>query len=486
LSKDYISKTSFLRFEQCPKAFYFYKRLPHLAEQPDADKKMTFLRGHEVGYFARSLFPGGTDASQDAHDAASIVARTAALLESGAKVIYEAGFVHGKALVIVDILVRNDEGWWAYEVKSSLKISGNYLKDAYLQYYVLHHVLGEFRDLFLVTINPGYVRGETLEPKKFFVRRSMKHAAEKNISYFEHRLTEAGMVLERDTIPDVPIGAHCFKPYRCDYFSTCWKSSTGLNSIFNLPMADKNSLLSWHDAGITGIEDIPDELIRKESLKKIREAFLTGKPVIEPDRINEVLARVKGNFAAIDMEIWSAAMPQVKGTKPFEQIPFLVSVYNGSSHSAFFASDNDDPRRSFATALIALTEPFATLLVYDRSLEAQVVNDLAHRFPDLAHMLQAIKEKMVDLFDVFLKLAYYHPSFRNSFSLKAVSTVLLDDLSYTGIESGLEAMKLYSDFRRSENELERETLRSALIDYCNTDTLATYRLYGFLRQLVKS
>jgi hypothetical protein len=89
---------------------------------------------------------------------------------------------------------------------------------------------------------------------------------------------------------------------------------------------------------------------------------------------------------------------------------------------------------------------------------------------------------VVDVFDVFLKLWYYHPAFRNNFSLKTVSAVLLNDVSYNGVESGLEAMKLYEDYYDSNNDLEKETLRAALTDYCNTDTLATYRLYEFLQR----
>jgi len=48
-----ISKTSFLKFEQCQKAFFLYKNHPYLRDKFSVDKQLTFKRGHDVGYFAQ-------------------------------------------------------------------------------------------------------------------------------------------------------------------------------------------------------------------------------------------------------------------------------------------------------------------------------------------------------------------------------------------------------------------------------------------------
>ena len=57
-----ISKTSFLKFEQCHKAFFLYKNHPYLRDKVSIDKQLTFKRGHDVGFFAWQLFAGGVDA----------------------------------------------------------------------------------------------------------------------------------------------------------------------------------------------------------------------------------------------------------------------------------------------------------------------------------------------------------------------------------------------------------------------------------------
>src|SRR5687767_12860189 len=71
-----ISKTSFLKFEQCPKAFFFYKNLPYLRDKPTVDKLLTFKRGHDVGYFGQQLFPGGTDVSKITDSADTALKKT--------------------------------------------------------------------------------------------------------------------------------------------------------------------------------------------------------------------------------------------------------------------------------------------------------------------------------------------------------------------------------------------------------------------------
>ena len=58
-------------------------------------------------------------------------------IESGQKIIYEATFSYNNVIAALDILVKDSEGWKAYEAKSSTKISNTYIKDAAIQYYTI-------------------------------------------------------------------------------------------------------------------------------------------------------------------------------------------------------------------------------------------------------------------------------------------------------------------------------------------------------------
>ena len=228
-----ISKTSFLKFEQCQKAFFLYKNHPYLRDKVSVDKQLTFKRGHDVGYFAQQLFPGGIDISKETKNVVQAFELTATHIETKTPVIYEATFVHNGVLVMADILTLNEGVYNAYEIKSSLKVSETYLKDAYMQYFVIKNVLPNLDDLFLVTLNSDYLLENEIDVRKLFKRRSVKQKAQENFNYFEHRIGEAHALLEQNAIPNLPIGKHCFRPYQCDYFGTCWKDTMHEKSIFN-------------------------------------------------------------------------------------------------------------------------------------------------------------------------------------------------------------------------------------------------------------
>src|SRR5688572_13279665 len=98
-------------------------------------------------------------------------------------------------------------------------------------------------------------------------------------------------------------------------------------------------------------------------------------------------------MAAMDMEIWNPAIPQLQGTKPFEQIPFLVSLFNGQEFQSYYMETTGDGREEFAERLVDLCGPYASLLVYDKTLEAVVLDNLSSKFPGLAGRLQEIKSK---------------------------------------------------------------------------------------------
>ena len=479
-SVNLISKTAFLKFEQCHKAFYFYKKHPYLRDKISIDKQLTFKRGHQVGDLAQTLFPGGIDVSKNSKSSAEGLALTATLVENKTPVIYEATFAYNDALIMVDILCLDNEKYTAYEVKSSFKISEVYLKDACLQYYVLKNALTNLEDLFLVTLNQDYVFENEIEPKKLFKKRSVKTESEKNLPYFENQLFNAQLTLEQNKIPNIAIGKHCFKPYQCDYFSNCWKDTINENSIFNLPLLDKEKLFEWYNSGIRTIDQIGSEHDAKAIIYKIKQAYFDNKAIVDKEKITSFLSKIQSPMTAMDMEMWGPAIPQINGTKPFEQLPYLVCFFDGKKHSNVFLEYAKDDRRLFAELLLENTKGFESILVYDGTMEKMVINGLIKLFADLKPDLEHLKTKFIDVFDIFLEFSYYHPAFKTNFSLKTVAGVLLEDINYSKITSGLEAMAYFDQQRLESNLTEKGIIKQELINYCQTDTLATYQLVDFL------
>ncbi|MFN7911600.1 MAG: DUF2779 domain-containing protein [Bacteroidota bacterium] len=479
-----ISKTAYLKFEQCSKAFYLYKKHYYLRDKVELDKQLTFNRGHQIGYLAQQLFPNGRDVSKETANSTQAAALTKELVDAKTEVIYEATFIFNNILVMVDLLVRHNDFYTAYEVKNSLKISEVFLKDACLQYYVLKNQINLF-DFYLVTINGNYLFNVELEIKELFKKRSIKKEAEKNIEYFEIKVAQAIQVLDENRIPNVEIGEHCFKPYQCDFFETCWKEKLGRDSVFNLPNLSKSEAISYYASGIKSIKDLPGDLMLSKNALIIKNAFINEKVHVEVEKLKQLLSELQEPYCAFDIEVLSSSIPIIVKTKPFEQIPFLFSAFDGDSSFNYFTNHETDHRESFLELLLEHTNKYATLLVFDKTLEENVINKFIELFPSRQKELLELKLKLFDVYAIFSNLLYYDSQFGNNFNLKTVSGVLLKKNFYDDIQSGLQAMTIYEMCRTSTNTIDAELNKQSLINYCLADAKATYEIVRFLLQFTK-
>lgn len=79
----------------------------------------------------------------------------------------------------------------------------------------------------------------------------------------------------------------------------------------------------------------------------------------------------------------------------------------------------------------------------------------------------------------------YDPAFGRSFGLKAVSAALLGLGSSAGsVTSGVEAQEAFEAMREAD-DADRETLRAALLDYCEQDTRCLVELLRVLEGVVR-
>ncbi len=487
MANNYISKTAFLKFEQCHKAFFLYKNHYYLKDKLSVDKQLTFKRGHDVGFLAQQLFPGGINVVEKDSNKDNAIAFTKQLIENKTPVIYEATFVFNDVLVMVDILVLTENGYIAYEVKSSLKVSETYIKDACLQHYVLKNCLSDLIDFFIVTLNETYVFNGELNLKNLFKRRSVLKDASRNETYIQDQISNAKLIIERNVIPNVEIGKQCTSPYECDFFKTCWKDKITEESIFNLGKVNKDDLFTWYYNGIKNISDLQKRNDLPRHLKNQVESQVKKEAHIDVSNIKEILAQIKVPYAAIDMEIWGQAIPVIIGTKPFQKVPFLYTLFSEEGNEHFFFDYEIDDRRKFAESLITNTQKYQTLLAYDKSLENMIILELADLFKDLKNELQKVASKLFDISDIIQHHFYYHYLFKGNYSLKIVSKVILNEdlFENENIHTGLEAMNSFISYRANSNAIEKEILKSDLINYCMVDTKATFLITKKFIELTK-
>lgn len=221
-----LSKSTYIKGEQCEKALYLFKNRPFLRDKLSMEQRAKFKRGTDVGILAQQYFPGGINMtpSSPSQFSKKVVETLKNLTNPAVNVMYEAVFQYEGTLIMLDIIVRDGDKWRAIEVKSSLSLSPTYMKDAALQYYVLKGCEVPLSDIQLMYINADYVRNGDLDLSQLFVFQSVKEYAEqyqdviaKNIAHFKD-------IIKQPHSPKIPIGNQCDTPYRCEFHGHCWKN----------------------------------------------------------------------------------------------------------------------------------------------------------------------------------------------------------------------------------------------------------------------
>lgn len=478
---------------QCQKAFFLYKNHYNLKDVISPEKQSVFNRGHKVGKLAQSLFAGGVDVSPThVFKYSESVTKTKELIAGGQEIIYEAAFIFDSTLVAIDILVKRNDKWFAYEVKSSLKISQAYVMDASLQYYVIKNALPTLEDIFLVTLNSEYVLGDELDLQQLFKITSVKKDAARNTDFIKHHIQQARETHAKGVLPDVKIGAQCFSPYECDFMGLCWKH-VPKNHVFELAAISKQQLQNWHEQGFTAIAQVPEtELVG--NIGKMIQAFKDNKEIVEKDKIQGFLKKTAYPLAFLDMEFYTPAIPKYKGSKPFELNPFLFSWQVLEKESAsveghfFFHEENTRPEIPFMEHLIKYAAKVKSILVYDTGQENTALNKIVKEYPQYKKQAEEIKKKFIDMADVFTNLWYYHPQQKCSLSQKKIYQSVFGKDAYAGlpINSGMLASYRYGDFLTETDIFKQQEIKNNLINYCNTDTRVMLELLIFLKQVINS
>jgi hypothetical protein len=416
-----LSKSLYTKGIQCPKALWLKKYKPSVLTPPDEAALAIFETGNIVGDLACQLFPDGKEVPYTTNYD-EMIYTTKEWLKEGVSNIYEATFNFDGILIMVDILKVEDDGVSIYEVKSSTEVKDIYLHDVSIQYYVLENLGFSIKSASVVHINNEYVRGESLELDKLFKIVDVTSVVQKLQSNIPIILKEFETYLDdKVNEPDIDIGKHCNKPYECDAKNYCWKVQRQIPdySIFNIFNLGSKKQVELYNQGIIDIEDIPEDFDMTANQTQAVENYKSKVSYIDKENIKAFLENLTYPIYHLDFETYQQAIPEYKGIKPFEQIPFQYSLHieyeDGTLiHKEYLSKDSIDSRYELAQKLCEDIPSDVTVLAYNMSFEKGVIKRLANLFPDLSPHLLAINENMQDLMIPFQKKWYVTPSMLGS------------------------------------------------------------------------
>ncbi len=489
MSKPFISKSQYIKGNQCLKALYLLKNHPELRDEISEEQEALFQSGTDIGIIAQSLFSEGVEISFDGQSFPEQLKRTKEEIDKGTKTIYEATFSNDGLFIKADILNKAGRSWKLYEVKNSTGIKDVHMDDVAFQYYVLKNTGLPISKTYLVHIDNQYEREGDIEVDKLFkINDVTDEVIDMQESVSDLIATQRNML--NGKMPKIDIGDHCSSPYECDFQEHCWKHIPE-ESIFDLRGRGINKF-DLYKQGIIHLKDVPKGLLPVHGQIQL-ESALNKKEIINKKALKEFTDSLWYPLYFLDFETAMEAIPPFDGLRPYQKIPFQYSLYYQKTQKSklgyheFLAQPNTDPRKELLEKLISEIPEDACVLTYNQGFEIGVLNSLKDWYPEHEEEVDRIVNNIRDLMIPFQNKDYYSWQMRGSYSIKVVLPTLVPDLSYEGLEisDGGMAMEGYSRMNASKDPNEIEGIRKALLEYCKLDSLAMVKILEKLRELCK-
>jgi hypothetical protein len=430
MTKHALSKSTFIRGQQCQKSLYLHYKRPFLRDKLSAEQLAKFRRGTDVGVLARDLFPGGQDMSPKSPSQYQKKREetAAALSDPDINILYEAVFQYDDVLIMLDVLVRDGQFWKAFEVKSSRSISATYIKDAALQFYVIRGCGVQLSDFSLIYINENYVLNDTLELEDLFIQQSVLNEVMAQKEEIREQIHLSKESLQLTKSPDINIGIHCQYPYPCDFIGHCWKNVPA-KSVLSLKTFNKTMLFDLYHNGTTEISQFPDELAQTSSQKSELEAFRNSTLTFNGACLKTFFQKTPTSkkYHSLKLIVQQPAVPVIKGSRPYEMLPVAVSVLSHDSNESetiLFRQDLSGGAK-FLDFVSGLNKRTELLITDDVNILLQCIEGVVfYTKEDPSSELQNLRNKLVGVRQIIEECEVFHPDFSDGWSLADVATVL--------------------------------------------------------------
>ncbi len=421
MEKHIISKSTFIRGTQCLKSLYLNKKRPFLRDRLSQAQQAIFKRGTDVGLLAQQLFPDGIDCKprSPSQFRKKAMETLEIIRQNQHPVLYEATFQHKQMLTILDILVRNNHGWQAYEVKSSLKISDTFLLDAAFQYYVITGAGIELDDFFLVTVNPDYIRKEKLDLQQLFTKESVLQKIKELQPYIVSQIEKEKAALQAKSSPKIDIGIHCHDPYPCDFLGHCWKKIPA-NSLLYLDTFDKKFRFEKYQKGEDRPELIPLKNLNEQQKLQIT-AALQKSLAVHHEKLNAFFSHPKEEPVFLSLLIIRPAVPLFNGMKPYQHLPVAAVLFDTKEqkYQLELFLPHHDPIQKSLDFFQKISMQYPKVILYDKNQLNGFLEESATE-----ELKQQARKKIKSLQELFQNGTVYHYLIHGDYSPERMANIL--------------------------------------------------------------
>lgn len=482
----WLTKSRFLSGLQCPLRLWFEIHSP---TEDESEPGVGILQGLSFDEVVRGLHPGVVISREAGMPAA--IDESARLMASGTgspTLLYQPAIQAGDLTIIADILRRSGNGFELTEVKATTGVKERHIADAAFQTLVLRQAGISVPRVFIGHVNNQFILNRDGDYDGLMVETDVTDEVMAYLPTAAALADEFRQVMSDTGAPDVDVGPHCFTPYECPFVSRCHGTLPAGPDypVESLPRGGK-MMQALIDEGYVDLREIPEGRLTGEMHMRVRQATISGVAYFDAAATAD-LRKLNFPFTYLDFETIGFAVPEVIGTRPYEQLPFQWSVHVEASqtemrHAEYLAIESFGEFQTLAAALIAAVPVAGPVFAYNSGFEGRVLERLAELLPAHAAALRAIAARLVDLLPV-ARAAYYHRDMQGSWSIKSVMPTIDETLSYEHLEEVREgdgAQTAFLELRGAEIEPDRaEELREALLKYCKHDTWVMVVLKRFL------
>ena len=418
-------------------------------------------------------------------------------------VIFEGAFIYLDTLIRADVLIRKGNGWELLEAKSSTKLKSEYIEDIAIQSFIIKKCEVNLTSIKLIHINKDFTyKGDGNYKDLINDTNDITSEVilkEKEVSNYINILIP---LAEKKESPNIPMGDHCEKPHKCDYQSRCkaLEPKTNIISYKILPWGKKVKEYCLENK-IIDLQKVPTDLLisqrkgyAQDYHKIIQAVHMNNKPWFSKD-LKNVIKEFNFPYYFMDFEYVNQGVPIIKGTKPYDRLPFQWSVHKWESidkkiepsdENFFLEFDDQDIERKFIESLLKAVGENGTIFAHNAGpVEISILKELKEK-DNCKHLADKI-DKLIERTKDTQKLVgenFYHPKMNGKYKLKEIIKAIPSDVSYEekdNIAGGSEAQLAWfinTDPKTSKKE--KEIQKKLLIEYCAKDTLALYYLIKYL------